>query len=139
MTNRVTLYFEADELRKKFEAYSQQHGRSFSETVIEFARAGFNFFQKCGTLNVDLVLEKMKTLDEAKKEIDFLKKIIEANLLAKPDRGIDTSSLLDAEKGKDSLPSSADREPCRAGELRFGEHIKGKPLRRDPTSKNWDK
>jgi len=73
MMSRVTIYFESEGLRKSLEAYSKKHRKSFSETVIELAGAGFSLFQKIGSLNVDLLIEKVNRLDEAKKEIDFLR------------------------------------------------------------------
>jgi len=80
MMSRVTIYFESEGLRKSLEAYSKKHRKSFSETVIELAGAGFSLFQKIGSLNVDLLIEKVNRLDEAKKEIDFLRGIIKGTV-----------------------------------------------------------
>jgi hypothetical protein len=79
MISRVNIYFENGKLRRNFEAYSKKHGKSFSETVLEFAGAGFSLFQKTGSLNIDLFMEKVNRLDEAKKEIEFMKGIITRN------------------------------------------------------------
>jgi hypothetical protein len=81
MISRVTIYFENEKLRRDFEIYSKEHGKSFSETVLEFAGAGFSLFQKMGSLNVELLIERVNRLDEAKREIEFLRKIIDARLL----------------------------------------------------------
>lgn len=80
MINRVNIYFEDDKLRKNLEVYCDEHAKSFSEAVIEFTTAGFSLFQKTGSLNVDLLLEKVGRLDEAKREIDFLRGVVEATL-----------------------------------------------------------
>jgi len=79
MLSRITIYFESEGLRKSLEAYSKKHGKSFSETVLEFAGAGFSLFQKTGSLNVDLLMEKVNGFEEAKKEIEFMKEIIISN------------------------------------------------------------
>ena len=81
MINRVNIYFEDEKLRRDLEAYSKEYGKSFSETVLEFAEAGFSLFQKIGSLNVDLLIERVNRLEEAKREIEFLRKIIDGNLL----------------------------------------------------------
>lgn len=80
MISRVNIYFEDEKLRRNFEAYSKKHGKSFSETVVEFAGAGFSLFQKTGSLNIDLFMERVNRLDEAKREIEFMKGIISRNL-----------------------------------------------------------
>ncbi len=83
MTNRITIYFEDEQLRQKLETYSKNHGISFSKVVLEFTSAGFLLFQKMRTLNVDLFIEKVNRLEgkleDAKKEIEFLKGIITGN------------------------------------------------------------
>jgi hypothetical protein len=98
MINRVNIYFEDGEFRRNLEAYCQEHGKSFSETVLEFARGGYSLFQKTGSMNIDLLMEKVSRLEEAKREIEFLRQIIKANLFAVPGTRTNTSSPLDVEK-----------------------------------------
>jgi hypothetical protein len=113
MINRVNIYFEDGEFRRNLEAYSQEHGKSFSETVIEFAKGGYSLFQKAGSMNIDLLMEKVSRLEEAKREIEFLRKIIEANLPAQLDNEI-----------KGSLPSSVSQEPTNAEDQKIGKQVR---------------
>jgi hypothetical protein len=91
MISRVNIYFEDEALRKDLEAYARKHDLSFSRAVLECAQAGLSLFKKTGSLNIDLVMEKVNRLEEAKKEIEFLRRIIDASLPGKWDKGIDTS------------------------------------------------
>ena len=81
MINRVNIYFEDEKLRKELETYSKKQEISFSRATIEFVSVGFSLLQKVGTLNIDLLAEKISRLErgfeEARKEIGFLKDIIE--------------------------------------------------------------
>jgi hypothetical protein len=97
MVSRITIYFESQELRKNLEAYSRKHRKSFSETVLEFAGAGFSLFQKTGSLNVDLLMERVSRLEEAKKEIEFLRGIIR-------DKTGEINRLLGVEKAPTEKP-----------------------------------
>jgi len=128
MISRVNIYFEDDKLRRNLEAYSQKHGKSFSETVLEFTAAGFSLFQKTGSLNIDLIMEKVDRLGKAKEEIHFLRKLVEANLLGKPGGGTNNSFLSDEEKGKGSSPASVEQE-LRDDQKPKISKVLGKPVR----------
>lgn len=89
--SRITIYFEDEVVRKDLEAYARKHDLSFSKAVLECAAAGLSLVKKTGSLNVDLLIEKVTRLEEAKREIEFLRRIIDASLPGKWDKGIDTS------------------------------------------------
>ena len=79
MISRVNIYFEDQKLRINLESYCHEHGTSFSKAVLEFMAAGFSLFQKTGSMNIDLLIEKLGRLDEAKREIEFMREVIRNN------------------------------------------------------------
>jgi hypothetical protein len=101
MISRVNIYFEDEKLRRNLESYSKEHRKSFSETVLEFAGAGFSLFQKTGSVNTDVLMEKLKTFEEAKKEakkeIEFLRDIIKKLLRAEEASTHKTNPLTESE------------------------------------------
>jgi len=53
-----------DDIRQGIEDYSKSKDISFSSATVELANAGLIFFKKFGTINVDLVAEKMIRKDQ---------------------------------------------------------------------------
>ncbi len=88
MINRVNIYFEDEGVRKDLEVFARKQDMSFSRAVLECAGAGLSLFKRIGSLNIDLLMEKVNRLEEAKTEIEFLRRIIDSNLPIKLDKGI---------------------------------------------------
>jgi deoxyribodipyrimidine photolyase len=117
MTDKVTLYFDDEHLRKGIQKYADKRNISFSRATLELAATGLAFFIQTGSISPYYIFEKWNRMEENLKKSEAEK----SKLMGVVDKFAEGfGDVLKAELGK----MMDDRERLRKGTVSWAKFKK---------------